>query len=130
METGPQTSEESEGSVYCTPPSSELDISDIPYVLDFTTSPIPPTGEATASSVAWFHEEVASLREELEEAKRANGDLYSELADHGRSLRELGVRNQRLLEDVAESNKAQRTLTQNVATIMVCHLPCRFLDHV
>jgi len=51
-----------------------------------------------------FHE--ASLREELEEAKREHLPPNAGLADYGKSLRELEVRQQRLPEDVTKSNKA------------------------
>jgi len=113
-------------SVYHTPTSSEFDVSDIPHFLNFTSDVGQPTNDYLTRDVFLLHEEILSLREELEETKRENQDLNAELAecyDCGRSLRGLEVRYQRLLEDVTESNKTRRTLTQNMASITVRHLP-------
>jgi len=142
METIPEVSEESEGStteareyhcdsVYHTPTSSELDFGDIHHFLNFTSDISPSTNGPPTRDVSSLHEEILSLREELEEAKRENQDLNAELAEcygYGRSLRELEVRYQRLLEDVTESNKSRRILTQNMASITVCYLPYQLLD--
>ena len=131
METILEASEESEGSIldarehYCesvyhTPTSSEFDVSDIPYLLNFTSDIGPPTNDPTARDVSLLHEEMSLLREELEESRRENQDLNAELAecyDSGRSLRQLETRYQQLLEDVTESNKARRMLTQTMASI-------------
>jgi len=110
--------------VYYTPPSSEFDVSDVPHFLENTT---PPTDDPMTSDASSLREELSSLREELEEAKRENRNLNAELADYGRSLRELEVRHQRLLEVVTKSNKAQQTLMQNVASIAVCYSPSLLL---
>lgn len=133
METILEASEESYGpiveaqeyhceSVYHTPTSSEFDFSDIPHFINFTSDISPPTSDPlTRDAPTLLHEEISSLRKELE-TKRENQDLNAELAecyDHGRSLRELELRYQRLLEDVTESNKTQRILTQNMASITV-----------
>lgn len=131
METILEASEESEGSivevreyhcesVYHTPTSTGFDIGDIPYFLNFTSDAGPLVNDPLTRDVSPLHEEILSLREELEEAKRENQDLNAELAecyDYGRSLRELEVRYQRLLEDVTESNRSRRMLTQNMASI-------------
>jgi len=136
METILEASDESEGSavepqehhcdsVYHTPTSSEFDFGDIPDLLNFTSEINPPSNDPPTRSISSLHEEIFSLREELEEAKQENQDLNAELAecyDYGRSLHELEVRYQRLLEDVTESNKTRRALTQNMASITVCPL--------
>jgi len=133
METILEASDESEGSaveaqeyhcdsVYHTPTSSEFDFNDIPHFLNFTSDISPPTNDSQTRIISSLHEEIFSLREELEEAKRENQDLNAELAEcynYGRSLRELEFRYQRLLEDVTESNKTRRVLTQNMASITV-----------
>ena len=141
METIPEASEGSGGSiveaqeyncesVYHTPTSPEFDFCDIPHFLNFTSDIGPPTGDPlTRDASALLHEEILSLRKELEQTKRENQDLNAELAecyDYGRSLRELELRYQQLLEDVTESNKMRRTLTQNMASITVRHWACRF----
>lgn len=137
METILEASDESEGSiveareyhcdsVYHTPTSSEFDFGDIPHFLNFTSDFSPPTNNPPTGDVSSLREEILSLREELEEAKRENQDLNAELAecyDYGRSLRELEVRYQQLLEDVTESNKTRRALTQNMASLTVCCPP-------
>jgi len=137
METILEVSEGSDGSIveareydcesiYHTPTSSEFDFGDIPHFLNFTSDIGPPTSDPDASTL--LHEEILSLRKELEETKRENQDLNTELAecyDYGRSLRELEIRYQQLLEDVTGSNKTQRTLTQNMASITVRHWACR-----
>ena len=142
METIPEASDESEGSaveareyhcdsVYHTPTSSEFDFGDISHFLNFTSDISPPTNDPQTRDISSLHEEIFSLREELEEAKRENQDLNAELAEcynYGRSLRELEVRYQRLLEDVTESNKTRRVLTQSMASITVCYLPYQLLD--
>ena len=133
METIVEASEESDGSaveareyqcesVYHTPTSSEFDFGDIPHLLNFTSDISPPTHDPFMGDASSFHEEILSLRGELEEIKRENQDLNAELAecyDYGRSLRELEIRYQHLLEDVTESNKTRRTLTQTMASITV-----------
>jgi len=133
METILEASEESEGSideargyhcesVYHTPTSSEFDPGEIPHLLNFTSDISSSTNDPLTRDVSLLHEEMLSLREELEETKRENQDLNAELAecyDYGRSLRELEIRYQQLLEDVTESNKTRRTLTQNMASITV-----------
>lgn len=135
METILEASEESEGSVveirehscesvYHTPTSPEFDFGDIPHFLNFTSDISPPSDDLLTRDSSALHEEMLSLREELEEAKRENQDLNAELAecyDYGRSLRELEIRYQQLLEDVTESNKTRRTLTQNMASITARH---------
>lgn len=137
METILEAPEESEGpiveareylceSVYHTPTSSEFDVGDIPHFLNFAPDVGPPVNDSLTRDASSLHEELSSLREELEEAKRENQDLNAELAecyDYGRSLHELEVRYQRLLEDVTEANKARRVLTQNMASITVRSLP-------
>jgi hypothetical protein len=143
METILEASDESEGSVvearehcesvYHTPTSSEFDVSDIPYFLNFTSDTSPPAIDPLAGDVSLLSEEISSLREELEEAKRENQDLNAELSecyDYGRSLHELEVRYQQLLEDVTESNKSRRTLMQNMASVTVRYLPYRFSDRL
>jgi hypothetical protein len=126
METILEASEESDGSiaeapeyhsesVYHTPTSLEFDISDIPHFLNFTPEASPQANDPLTR-------DVSSVRDELEEVKRENQDLNAELAecyDYGRSLRELEIRYQQLLEEVTESNKSQRTLTQNMSFIVV-----------
>lgn len=143
METIIEAPEEPEGSiaeafehhcesVYHTPTSSEFDVGDIPHLLNFASDICPSTDDPPIKDAVSLHGELSSLREELEETKRENQDLNAELAecyDHGRSLHELEVRYQRLLEDVTESNKARRVLTQNMASITVRSLPYRLLDH-
>jgi len=133
METIPEGSEGSEGSVveardydresvYHTPTSSEFDFGDIPHLLNFTSDIRPPTSDPLRRDVSSLHEEILTLQEELEETKRENRDINAELAecyDYGRSLHELEIRYQQLLEDVTESNKTRRTLTQNMASITV-----------
>ena len=109
-------------SVYHTPTSSEFDFGDIPHFLNFTSDIGPPTNDPLTGDASSFYEEMLSLREQLEEAKQESQDLNAELAecyDYGRSLRELEIRYQQLLEDVTESNKTRRTLTQNMASITV-----------
>lgn len=142
METILEASDESEGSaveareyhcesVYHTPTSSEFDFGDIPHFLNFTSDVSPPTNDPPTRNISSLHEEIFSLREELEETKQENQDLNAELAecyDYGRSLRELEVRYQRLLEDVTESNKARRILTQSMASITVCPSSHPLLD--
>ena len=142
METILKASDESEGSavpaqeyhcdsVYHTPTSSEFDFGDIPHFLNFTSDVSPPTNDPPIRDVSSLHEEIFSLREELEEARRENQDLNAEVAecyDYGRSLRELEVRYQLLLEDVTESNKTWRVLTQTMASITVCYLLYRLFD--
>jgi len=142
METIPEASEESDGSigeyhcesVYHTPTSSEFDFGDIPHFLNFTSDIGPPTSDPlTIDASTLLHEEILSLRQELEETEQENQDLNAELAecyDYGRSLRELEIRYQQLLEDVTESNKTRRTLTQNMASITVRHWACRLFGHV
>lgn len=129
METILENSEESEGSiaeapeypcesVYHTPTSLEFDIGDIPHFLNFTSGISPQANGPLLRDVLSLHEEISSLREELEEVKRENQDLNAELAesyDYGRSLRELEIRYQHLLEEVTESNKSRRTLTQHIS---------------
>ena len=133
METILETSEGSEGSVveagecdcesvYHTPTALEFDFSDIPHFLNF----IPDIGthakEPLTNETPSLHGEILSLREELEEVKRENQDLNAELAecyDYGRSLRELEIRYEQLLEEVKESNKTRRMLTQNMSLITV-----------
>jgi len=143
METILEASEESEGSiaeaqgyhcesVYHTPISSEFDLGDIPHLLNFTSDTSPSTNDPSTRDAPLLHEEISSLREELEETKRENQDLNAELAecyDYGRSLRELEIRYQQLLEDVTESNKTRRTLTQNMASITVRYWVYQLLDH-
>lgn len=133
METILEASEGSEGSiveareyhcesVYHTPTCSEFDFSDIPHFLNFTSDIRPPTSDLPIGDASLLHEEILGLREDLEETKRENQDLNAELAecyDYGRSLHELEIRYQQLLEDVTESNKTRRTLTQNMASITV-----------
>lgn len=132
METILEASEESEGStveecdcesVYHTPTSLEFDISDIPHFLNFTPAARPQANDpSTRAPSSYLREEISLLREELEEVKRENQDLNAELAecyDYGRSLRELEIRYERLLEEVTESNKSRRTLTQNMSLIVV-----------
>lgn len=136
METIPEASEGSDGSiveareydcesVYYTPTSPDFDFGDIPHFLNFTSDIGPPTSDPlTRDALTPLHEEILSLRKELEETERENQDLNAELAecyDYGRSLRELEIRYQQLLEDVTESNKTRRTLTQNMASITVRH---------
>jgi hypothetical protein len=142
METIPEAFEESDGSnaeareydcesVYHTPTSPEFDFSDIPHFLNFTSDIGPPIGDPLKRDAsALLPEEILSLRKELEETERENQDLNAELAecyDYGRSLRELEIRYQQLLEDVTESNKTRRTLTQNMASITVRHWASDFL---
>ncbi|KAF9652452.1 hypothetical protein BDM02DRAFT_3108980 [Thelephora ganbajun] len=131
METILEASEESEGStigdqecrcesVYHTPISSGFDLSDIPHFLNFTSDISPPTNDPLTRDASSLQDEILLLREALEEAKRENQDLNAELAecyDYGRSLRELEIRYQQLLEEVTESNKTRRALTQNMASI-------------
>ena len=138
METILETSEESEGSiaetrechcesVYHTPTSMEFDLSDIPHFLDLVSDVSPQANDHTTREVLSLHEEILSLQEELEEAKRENQDLNAEIAecyDYGRSLRELEIRYQQLLEDVSESNKTRRRLTRNMALITVRYRRC------
>jgi hypothetical protein len=135
METIAEASEESEGSiveaqdcecesVYHTPTTSEFDFSDTPRLLNFrsNTSPQADDPQARDLDASSLREEMWLLREDLEEVKRENQDLNAELAecyDYGRSLHELEVRYQRLLEEVTESNKTRRTLRQNMASITV-----------
>jgi hypothetical protein len=133
METILEASEESEAStveapechcesVYHTPTSLEFDLSDIPYFLNFTSEIDPQANDRLTRDVPSLREEISSLQEELEEVKRENQDLNAELAecyDYGRSLRELEIRYQHLLEEVTESNKSRRTLTQKMSSIMV-----------
>lgn len=135
METILEASEESDSSVfeasescceslYHTPTSLEFDIGDIPYFLNFTSEISPQANDPLPRDVSSLREEILSLRKELEEVKRENQDLNAELAecyDYGRSLRELEIRYQHLLEEVTESNKSRRTLTQNMASVMVRH---------
>ena len=141
METILEALEESEGSVveaqeyhcesvYHTPISSEFDIGDIPHFLNFASDIDPRANDPPTRDASSLREELSSLRGELEEAKRENQDLNAELAecyDYGRSLHELEIRYQRLLEDVTESNKARRVLMQNMASITVRTLLTDFL---
>ena len=85
-ETVSEASEEPEECVYYTPPSSEFNVSDVSYLPDFAINTTPPTEDPTTSDASSLREEVSSLLEELEEAKRENRDLNAELADYGRSL--------------------------------------------
>ena len=133
METILEASEEPEGSIvevpecYCesvyhTPTSVEFDTSDIPHFLNFTSDISPQANDPQTRDVQSLHEEILSLREELEQVKRENRDLSAELAecyDYGRSLRELEIRYQHLLDEVTESNKSRRALTQNMSLITV-----------
>lgn len=133
METILEASEESEGSIveapeyYCesvyhTPTSLEFDISDIPQFLNFTSDIGSQADDPLTGNVSSLPEEIFSLREQLGEVRRENQDLNAELAecyDYGRSLRELEIRYQRLLEEVTESNKSRRTLAQNISLITV-----------
>jgi hypothetical protein len=135
METIAEASEQSEGSiaeaqdcecesVYHTPTSLEFDFSDVPHFLNFRpdTSPQADNPQARDLDASSLQKEMWSLREELGEVKRENQDLNAELAecyDYGRSLHELEVRYERLLEEVTESNKTRRTLRQNMASITV-----------
>lgn len=133
METIFEASEGSEGSdveirelhcesVYHTPTSLELDLTDIPQFLNFASDDNLQVNELLTRGALSLYKEISSLREELEEAKRENQDLNDELAecyDYGRSTRELEIRYQHLLEEVTEANKSRRTLTQNMASITV-----------
>ena len=112
-------------SVYHTPTSSVFDFGDIPPFLNFTSDVDPPTADLlTGDASPLLHEEILSLRKELEEIKRENQDLNAELVecyDYGRSLRELESRYEQLLGTVMEANKTQRALTQNMASVTVRH---------
>lgn len=133
METILEVSEGSEGStveareypcesVYHTPMALEFDFGDIPQFLNFTPDDSPQANDLLTRDPSPLYEEISSLQEELEEIKRENQDLNAELAecyDYGRSLHELETRYQRLLEEVTESNKTRRMLTQNMASITV-----------
>lgn len=133
METILEAPEESEGSiveisechcesVYHTPTSLEFDLSDIPHFLNFTPEISPQVNDPPTRDGPSPHHEMLLLQEELEGIKRENQDLNAELAecyDYGRSLRELEIRYEHLLEEVTGSNKLQRTLTQNMSFITV-----------
>lgn len=112
-------------SVYHTPTSSVSDFGDIPPFLNFASDADPPTADPlTGDASPLPHEEILSLRKELEEIKRENQGLNAELAecyDYGRSLRELETRYEQLLGVVQEANKKQRALTQNMASMTVRH---------
>lgn len=111
----PETSEESEGSIYFSPASSEFGIGDVPYFLDFSTNSTPPFDDPMTS-------DSPLLPEELEGTERENRDPDP---DYRRSLRSLEARHRRLLEDMVESDKAQTLLMQSMASIAACNLTSR-----
>lgn len=107
-------------SVYHTPMALGFDFGDIPEFLNFTPDDSPQANDLLTRDPSPLYEEISSLQEELEEVKRENQDLNAELAecyDYGRSLHELETRYQHLLEEVTESNKTRRMLTQNMASV-------------